>query len=65
MTCSTCNRKISGTEIFWQQVLGWEKKREAGGTNHVALRKPIERFMCAGCMTLKQSGIHPGQTSLV
>lgn len=63
--CSECGREIESIEIFWQRVMGWEKHREAGGTNHIALREQKQEFMCAGCMILRQSGISREQTSLI
>lgn len=65
MKCSECGREITEVEIFWQRVSGWEKHREAGGTNHIALREKRQEFMCAGCMVLRQSGIPREQTSLI
>jgi hypothetical protein len=63
--CSQCNREIQSIEIFWQKVSGWEKRREAGGTNHIALRQQHEEFTCAPCMTLIQSGLSPSQTRII
>jgi hypothetical protein len=48
----------------WSKVIGWEKKRNRGGTNHVALRKPVNEFMCDYCMRMKQSGASPDQSEL-
>jgi len=33
-------------ETVWQHVTGWTKKRDQGGTNHIALRKELPEMMC-------------------
>lgn len=64
--CSECGRGLNTkTETVWTKITGWERHRDQGGTNHVALRKQLEEFMCAGCMTLFQSGLAAGQKSLL
>jgi hypothetical protein len=66
MNCSKCGRPINEhIETVWQKVIGWEKKRDAGGTNHIALREPQPEVMCAGCMQLMLDGLDPGQQSLI
>ena len=63
VTCSSggCGHKELDERhvTVWSKVEGWEKKRDAGGTNHVALRKPLGVFMCAGCMDLLRAGLDP------
>lgn len=64
-TCRHCGCAMDErTETVWQLVQGYEKKRAQGGTNHVALRRPLYDFMCNRCMTLAQSGLHPQQGDL-
>ena len=66
MNCSKCGRAINEhIETVWQKVIGWEKKRDQGGTNYIALREPLPEVMCAGCMQLMQDGLDPGQQSLI
>lgn len=48
----------------WSKLEGWEKKRAAGGTNHVALRKPLGEFMCNGCMEKLLSGVAAAQLQI-
>ncbi len=48
----------------WSKVTGWEKKRDQGGTNHVALRQPLNEFMCVGCMDKLKSGVSARQLQL-
>lgn len=65
MNCEKCGRRIfERTETYWNYVHGWEKKREDGGTNHLALREPQDKYCCNGCMMLMQSGLDPGQQAL-
>jgi len=66
MKCVECQREIDERiETVWTKVVGWEKKREQGGTNHLALREPLGENLCQGCMTLMQQGLSTGQQSLV
>lgn len=63
--CSECGEwKDERYETVWQAVRGWEKKRNQGGTNHVALRRPLPESMCNGCMTKLQAGVDARQESL-
>lgn len=66
MKCDQCGRSLDErTETVWNLVEGWEKKRDQGGTNHLALRKPKDEFRCNGCMTLILHGLSPGQVALL
>ena len=66
MVCESCGRTLNErNETVWNLVEGWEKRRDQGGTNHLALRKPKEVFRCNGCMTLLQQGLSPGQRALL
>ena len=57
---------ITKPKTFWQKVEGFERHRDQGGTNHVALRTPVpDQFLCNACMILRQNGIPVGQGSLV
>jgi len=65
MVCHKCGRPLdSKIETIWNKVVGWEKPREGGGTNHIALRTPQDEYCCNGCMTLMLDGLDPGQESL-
>jgi len=65
MTCSQCGRLMDERiETVWQHVTGWTKKRDQGGTNHIALRKELPEMMCNACMHLLVHGLNPGQQSL-
>lgn len=63
--CVDCGEPVDTTKVFsfWQHVDGWERKREQGGTNHVAQRTVHDQFLHVGCMTLRQAGINPNQGS--
>ncbi|MBA2707202.1 MAG: hypothetical protein H0U59_05295 [Gemmatimonadaceae bacterium] len=63
--CEKCSRVIDERyETVWNQTLGWEKKRMQGGTNHLALRRPQNRFMCHVCMSKILDKMDPGQENL-
>lgn len=51
-------------DTVWGKIEGWAKRRDAGGTNHVALRKPLYVFMCNGCMHKLLSGVASSQLTL-
>jgi phosphoribosylformylglycinamidine (FGAM) synthase-like amidotransferase family enzyme len=66
MHCIQCGRELNERiETVWTKVLGWEKRRNQGGTNHLALRQQLDLYCCNGCMTLMQQGLNPGQQSLM
>lgn len=66
MNCSKCGRALNEKiETVWNFVEGWEKPREGGGTNHLAMRTPKDVFCCNACMTLMQAGLSTGQESLL
>jgi hypothetical protein len=45
-------------------VTGWEKKRFQGGTNHVAMRRPLDNYRCIPCMSKTLDGLDPGQLEI-
>jgi len=63
VTCERCQREIARGATYWAQISGWEQKRSQGGTNHVALRKSLQKFMCAPCMSLEKGNVNRGQQS--
>lgn len=63
--CCECHRMVDERiETVWNAVHGWEKKRDAGGTNAISLRRPQNTFMCDGCMTKARAGLDPAQQDL-
>lgn len=66
VTCEYCGRVMDERyETVWNKVEGWEKRRNQGGTNHVAERRPLHAYRCAACMDKALNGVHSGQESLV
>lgn len=66
MNCKHCGRPLNEkTETVWNLVEGWEKKRDQGGTNYLALRQPKDEFSCNACMSLLIMGLSSGQESLL
>lgn len=58
LRCTECGRQMDErVETVWSKVEGWEKKRDQGGTNHVALRRPLGVFMCVTCINHLRKGI--------
>lgn len=65
LRCSSCSLLFDERiVVMWSKVEGWEKKRDAGGTNHVALRTPLDEFMCPTCMDKLRNGLAAGQLVL-
>ena len=66
-TCVECERRVvlADQDSYHVKVHGWERKRDQGGTNHLALREQHAVFMCNGCMTKLQAGMSAGQLQLV
>lgn len=63
--CHECQKEIDvRSPRVWQQVIGWERKRNGGGTNHIALRKPQPVWCCAECIDLKLAGESRNQFKL-
>lgn len=64
--CVECQREVDERrELVWHGVIGWEKKRGGGGTNHIALRTPTSDVMCNACMTRLAAGLSSLQESLL
>lgn len=64
--CEKCGRSIDDrNETPWLEVIGWERHRDQGGTNHIADRQQTGRARCFGCMNKIQKGLSPGQTVLL
>jgi hypothetical protein len=64
--CQGCGSPVDArSPLVWQKVEGWERKREEGGTNHVALRKTRQEFMCGACIMKERAGVSSGQIGLL
>lgn len=61
--CQHCQEAIPPDQLerCWRRVSGWEKHREKGGTNALALREVHDLWMHASCMVLAKRGIPAGQ----
>jgi len=65
MFCAECDRVIEPKENPWAEVTGFERKRDAGGTNHVAMRRRTGKIICPECMVKLLAGLSAGQQSLL
>lgn len=64
--CSFCGETMVGKFIVYQKVSGWERWRDEGGTNALALRKTEQVFACERCIGLEKRGINSkAQATLV
>lgn len=61
--CDRCGKPVNH-RTAWYSVEGWAKPRDAGGANHIALRRPTGRLMHDGCMHLALSGVADDQQSM-
>jgi hypothetical protein len=48
-----------------RKVVGYERHRDAGGTNVVHLRVPQDVWLCEQCFNRLRRGVAPGQAALV
>lgn len=62
MRCAGCDLVIHRGEAVAYEVVGWEKDRQGGGTNHLALRRRTGVAMHADCLERRKRGLE-GQTS--
>lgn len=54
--CAFCQEHINpNARNTYRRVTGWEHRRDAGGTNAVALRETHEEFAHSSCITLESS----------
>lgn len=53
--CLRCGKSVAAL-TSWVEVIGFEKFRSQGGTNHVALRQRTGDALCFGCMTILKAG---------
>ena len=63
--CAFCHEPVDTDRPgAFRRVTGWEKNRDQGGTNAVALRQPHDDWACAPCIDLAVKGLL-GQASLI
>lgn len=58
--CHFCGKQITTMSSAYNRVIGWERKREAGGTNALALREPQPEWAHSWCIDMQKAQI-PGQ----
>lgn len=61
-TCAICQQEIKSDDRVYQQVIGYEKRRQQGGTNALKLRELTGRVAHVHCV---ENGAPPGQSSLL
>lgn len=62
--CSLCGQAGIDPERDYRRVIGWERRRSAGGTNAVALRQPLGEWAHRNCVDLTTSGISLDQGAM-
>lgn len=63
IVCEFCGDPLeAGHWGTFRYVGGWEKSREAGGTNALSLREPQDRYACAACIDALRNGRLPGSS---
>lgn len=65
IACSECGNPLNpnAPEGVYEEIVGWDKRRNQGGQNHVRLRKPTGRVMHVSCMTRLLNGIATQQST--
>lgn len=63
MICAFCGQEIATTRTAYREVVGWERNRAQGGTNALALRKPLDRWAHSSCID-KAKTVGHGQGEL-
>jgi hypothetical protein len=65
MKCEFCQTPIQQGQDY-RVVQGYERiHRDAGGTNALRLRKPLEQFACRWCVDKQANGISVDQASML
>lgn len=64
LRCAECGTKLYEKANPWMKVEGFERRREAGGTNHIALRRQTGEAVCETCMTKLRAGVASTQMEL-
>lgn len=64
--CAFCAKPVDPEGPFaYRKVVGWERKRDQGGTNAIRLRVPQPEFACEFCINKETKGINARQGSLL
>jgi hypothetical protein len=62
--CAFCGGPIVA-EHDYRQVVGWERRRSAGGTNAIRLRANTDQWACFRCVDKQAAGVAVEQTELI
>jgi hypothetical protein len=61
LVCVFCGEPITSVRTSFRKVTGWERHRDAGGTNALALREPTDEWACWACVDRQRHGVAPMQ----
>lgn len=62
--CIHCQGPIDEDQDY-RKVIGWERRRSAGGTNAIKLREPLDDWACRWCVEKQVKGLAPSQGALL
>ena len=63
--CVFCGEQVDpNSRRTWRKVEGFERHRDAGGTNAIALRHQLDVWACDPCISKQKTGLAPGQGTL-
>jgi hypothetical protein len=62
--CCFCDTPIPSPRNAWRKVIGFERQRQEGGTNALALRRPLDEYACNFCVDKQKAGVDPSQETL-
>jgi len=65
VSCVFCGDGIPSLRNAYRKVVGFEKQRDQGGTNALALRRPLNEWACNTCVDKQKSGVDPRQEELL
>lgn len=63
ITCSFCTKDIERESDVYIEVIGFAKKRQAGGLHALIGRRPTGNVICNECITLVKNDIPVGVQS--
>lgn len=63
--CLVCGEPTRPSARNLHEIAGFERDRDAGGTNHVIARRRTGRIVCSTCAPRVQSGVPVAQETLL
>lgn len=64
--CAFCGTPVDPDQpTVYRKVVGWERKRDQGGTNAIRLRVPQPEFACQFCIDKESRGVSASQGALI